>query len=192
MFETGEPYTKTALLTALNQLQAETGKYLATLPPTTFFAPQGQSWAPAAHVRHLIWSVRLVGQGVRWPRTILRLIFGRGHGPSRDFVAMRARYQAALARGAQAPFTPSPQSPTTALDQGQAELLGRLDQAAGYLVTGMARWEESELDHYRLPHPLLGRLTLREMLSFTLYHNAHHVRRIAERARPAEIASSGA
>jgi hypothetical protein len=35
-----------------------------------------------------------------------------------------------------------------------------------------------------LPHPLLGKLTVREMLFFTLYHQRHHVavveRRIAE------------
>ena len=37
------------------------------------------------------------------------------------------------------------------------------------------------LDRYRLPHPLIGKLTLRELLLWTLYHNAHHVQRIAER-----------
>jgi hypothetical protein len=42
-------------------------------------------------------------------------------------------------------------------------------------------WREADLDRYRLPHPLLGKLTLREMLFFTLYHNYHHVRNVAKR-----------
>jgi hypothetical protein len=34
---------------------------------------------------------------------------------------------------------------------------------------------------YRLPHPLLGKLTVREMLFFTVYHNAHHLDQVASR-----------
>jgi hypothetical protein len=39
------------------------------------------------------------------------------------------------------------------------------------------------LERIRLPHPLLGRLTTREMLFFTLYHNQHHVE-VAKRRLP--------
>jgi len=33
---------------------------------------------------------------------------------------------------------------------------------------------ETALDLYILPHPLLGKITLREMLYFTAYHVYHH------------------
>jgi hypothetical protein len=46
----------------------------------------------------------------------------------------------------------------------------------------MERWSEAELDAYRLPHPLLGRLSVREMMFFTLLHNRHH-QAVAERRR---------
>jgi hypothetical protein len=42
-------------------------------------------------------------------------------------------------------------------------------------------WSEQALDRLRLPHPGLGLLTVREMLLFTLYHNAHHVFGVAQR-----------
>ena len=38
------------------------------------------------------------------------------------------------------------------------------------------QWSESSLDRFKLLHPLLGRLTLREMLFFTIFHNEHHLR----------------
>ena len=38
------------------------------------------------------------------------------------------------------------------------------------------RWPEPSLDRYQLLHPLLGRLTVREMLEFSVYHHAHHLR----------------
>lgn len=37
------------------------------------------------------------------------------------------------------------------------------------------------LDRYRLPHPLLGRIALREMLLFTLLHFDHHRDKVAAR-----------
>ena len=33
---------------------------------------------------------------------------------------------------------------------------------------------EKDLDFYVLPHPLIGKLTLREMLFFCIYHVQHH------------------
>lgn len=38
----------------------------------------------------------------------------------------------------------------------------------------MAPWSETQLDSYLLPHPVLGRVTVREMLMFTLFHFDHH------------------
>jgi hypothetical protein len=32
------------------------------------------------------------------------------------------------------------------------------------LTDAIGRWHEDDLDRYRLPHPLLGKLTVREML----------------------------
>jgi uncharacterized damage-inducible protein DinB len=56
------------------------------------------------------------------------------------------------------------------------------------LVRAAGRWSERALDARQLPHPLLGKLTVREMLFFTLYHNRHHVdvvkRRMASTERP--------
>ena len=45
----------------------------------------------------------------------------------------------------------------------------------------ITRWGERALDRFRLPHPALGQLTVREMLFFTLYHNLHHVLNVAAR-----------
>jgi hypothetical protein len=50
------------------------------------------------------------------------------------------------------------------------------------LQNAIRRWPESALDGQLLPHPLLGPLTVREMRAFTVYHTAHHLQRVAERA----------
>jgi hypothetical protein len=38
----------------------------------------------------------------------------------------------------------------------------------------LKKYSEASLDELILPHPLLGKLTLREMLYFTIYHAGHH------------------
>ncbi len=48
-------------------------------------------------------------------------------------------------------------------------------------MVSVPSWSETSLDRYRLPHPLLGRLTVREMLFFTLGHGLHHARNVARR-----------
>ena len=47
------------------------------------------------------------------------------------------------------------------------------------LCSRLERMDEKQLDAYLLPHPLLGKLTLREMLYFTIYHVEHHGRLVA-------------
>ena len=45
-------------------------------------------------------------------------------------------------------------------------------------TTVLRNWRDTDLDKYFLPHPLLGKLTIREMLFFTLYHDRHHVNNV--------------
>jgi len=43
------------------------------------------------------------------------------------------------------------------------------------------KWKEPQLDQYIAPHPLLGKITLRELCYFTIYHTKHHLNIIKER-----------
>jgi hypothetical protein len=49
------------------------------------------------------------------------------------------------------------------------------------LIKKVKKQREEELDNYILPHPLLGKITLREMLFFTIYHNEHHLQIVTKK-----------
>ena len=49
------------------------------------------------------------------------------------------------------------------------------------LIAKVEKQEEKELDIYILPHPLLGKVTLREMLYVTIHHNEHHLQLLKNR-----------
>ncbi|MBK7609450.1 MAG: hypothetical protein IPI18_20745 [Saprospiraceae bacterium] len=38
----------------------------------------------------------------------------------------------------------------------------------------MELFSEAEIDRYLIPHPLVGKITMREMFYFTVFHAGHH------------------
>ena len=84
---------------------------------------------------------------------------------------MRTRYLGLLEAGGKAGrFAPSAETTSD-----RSTILARLAQANDELQKAITRWSEADLDRYQLPHPLLGKLTVREMLFFTVYHQHHHM-----------------
>lgn len=185
-FATGEPRTGAEIGSAIVRLHAESERYLAAIPATGFAAPQGEKWSPADHVRHLAKSTYPLVGALGLPKIVLGLRFGRGKTASRRFQDLREDYRTLLREtGATAGrFAPSPLAPLAdATEAGtfQREVLAKWRGAVTALTARIPGWSEPALDRYRLPHPLLGKLTVREMLFFTLYHNAHHLTLVASR-----------
>lgn len=168
----------------VHQLEAahEVGlEYFARYGDTAFFAPMGESWSPAEHVRHLTRSMAPLLPALRLPKVALRVMFGRPAGASMTLTALKEQYRAALDGGATAGrFTPPLDERTGAVRRRAIE--DAHSETVRGLTSSMQRWTDAELDAYQLPHPLLGRITVREMLLFTVLHNEHHVA-VAERRR---------
>jgi hypothetical protein len=113
---------------------------------------------------------------------LLRLLFGSSGRPSRTFSGLRDTYLGVLAKGGGAgSFAPETTMELGKDEQDRAKLMATRENVTTSLTNVIARWSDADLDRYRLPHPLLGKLTVREMLLFTVYHNYHHVRSVAAR-----------
>ena len=183
-FETGEPETVVQLSQGLSRLVAEGTAYLAPMPDAQFFAPQGKAWSPSEHVRHLRKSSAPVAMALKLPRLLIRIRFGLRSGPSRRFAEVRQNYLAKLAEGADAgSYTPRRDPPPANLTDRRREIMNAWAAVTVELTNAMAGWNEPDADRYQLPHPILGLLTVREMLIFTVYHTGHHLRRVQERAQ---------
>jgi hypothetical protein len=186
---TDEPQSKGELLHALNHLCDEGLQFWADLAPDLFVSPYGNAWSPADNLRHLIKSTTPVSRALALPASALETMFGRASEPSASYVALRDRYRSLLAGGVDAgEYAPSPVAVPDEQAAWQREIVSACRDALADLATVVARWEDGDLDRYRLPHPLLGALTVREMLIFTVYHYEHHranvSRRMATSTRP--------
>lgn len=181
------PSSRDQILASLEQVHHEGGEYWRHFTTSDFFAPNGSAWSAADNVRHLLKSTRPVIKALRLPRIVLRALFGRARRPPMSFEGFRKRYAEALAAGGQAGrFAPSPRKEHD-LDRWRAAIMDQREQVHRKLVEVVRRWADPALDRYCLPHPLLGRLTLREMLFFTLYHHVHHIAAVERRRSGASV-----
>ena len=78
-----EPFTRVELLRDLGAVRTWSLDFWRGFAPTDLFAPIGDGWSPADHVRHLIKSNRPVGMAIGLPKLVLRFRFGRATAPSR-------------------------------------------------------------------------------------------------------------
>jgi hypothetical protein len=163
------------IVAKLDAVQTESTAYWSAFPSDAFFGKLGEAWSPAENVRHLAKSIRPVTKALGMPRIALWVLFGWPRRKSVTYDALVERYQGKLAAGGKAGrFAPSPREERD-LETRRAEILAELAEANRALRAAIERWPDAALDRHQLPHPLLGKLTVREMLYFTLYHQLHHI-----------------
>ncbi len=141
-------------------------------------APESGKWSAGQHVRHLIQSTLPINQALRMPRIALRSMFGTNNRTERTYEELVAKYHSKLAAGGTASGRFQPEQISN--DQ-KPELIEGLRSELDNLTAIIAEWREKKMSELLLPHPLLGKLTIREMLYFTVYHTEHHFRILEEK-----------
>ncbi|HKR63415.1 MAG TPA: DinB family protein [Thermoanaerobaculia bacterium] len=173
--------TRAEILDALRDAERTTVAYWNAFPLEEFFAQIGEAWSPAENVRHLTKSIPPVAKALTTPRLILRVMFGNPRRASVSLDDLVARYRKLLDEGGKAGrFSPSAHTESD-LAAWRAKIMSDHHIAQEQLRASIERWPDAKLDRYQLPHPLLGKLTIREMLLFTLYHEGHHVEVVKRR-----------
>jgi hypothetical protein len=163
---------KEAMIALLQQNYAQLVEQVSRLDDRALLHAPTEKWNALQQVDHLIKSVTPVNMAFGLPSFVLSWRFGVANRPSRSYDALVDRYHIKLQAGgrASAAFVPAPEIAITEKER----LLGQLDKVTGQLVRRTAKYKDFALDKYILPHPLLGMITLREMIYFTAYHASHH------------------
>lgn len=171
------PFAHATLIETLTAAEAEVAAFFGSLSGDELVLHQGDAWSPAGHLAHLNISVSATARGFSIPKLLLRLRFGRSRRPSRTLERLRADYLTRLASGAGATgrYVPPPDTVAGAPADMQHALLYRWQRVNDRLRNALMTWSERDLDRLQLPHPLLGRITARELVFFTIHHGPHHV-----------------
>ncbi len=142
-----------------------------------FFKRQGNKWSVAENIQHLIISFNTTTLAYSLPRIFVRWIGGKPNRPSRSYEALVDKYKKKLEDGGKAGsrFTPK----KIEIKNGKEKILSNWNKATSKYITALKKnRDEKDLDNYLVRHPLLGRITLRELCYFSIYHTAHHLNSI--------------
>lgn len=127
-------------------------------------------WSPAEHLEHIRKSIKPLAMGLGLPKLAIVTVAGKAKRPSVSFDEVVANYKSKIDGGAVATGAYVPKTEPYNL----AELSAKTNAVLADLLDKVNSWKEEDLDKYNLPHPLLGKITVREMLYFTIYHVQHH------------------
>lgn len=154
-----------------------------TLTEEEFFFRPPAKWSPAQQTRHLIISTRTARLAYRLPGFIVRWVGGRPNRPSRTYEELVERYRQHLREGGKAAgrYIPKPVPAAYGKEKMLKDFSNAMQQFGVAVEKGPLR---NQLDNYLAPHPLLGKITLRELGYFTIYHSYHHLENIRKMTRP--------
>lgn len=146
-------------------------EYQLSLSSQEFIASKNEKWTAGQQLEHIVISVSAVNQALLLPNFLLKLIFGKANRKSRTYDELVQKYLSKLQAGGRASGRFVPKSVT--LDK-KDKLTKKLMSEVEKMNRKISKLSENELETLIMPHPLLGKLTLREMFYFTIYHVQHH------------------
>lgn len=156
--------------------------FCLTISDEIFFRQPADKWSVAQNVTHLITSANMTRLAYRLPKFMVRFYTGKPNRPSQSYDELVAKYKMKLQQGGRASgrFVAKPVS----ANEGKENILNSYNRSMTILVDSISKkWRDDKLDKYLAPHPLLGKLTLRELGFFTIYHTDHHLNIIKERLK---------
>ena len=139
--------------------------------------PEGK-WTTGQHIIHLTIGTQALNKALTMPKFLLSYKFGKANRDVRSYDEVVPRYKEKLAvavanGGVGSRFTKDLAATPQA---GKKELIADLDAAIEKLIKKLNRQSEANLDKYLIPHPLMGRMILREIIMWTAHHTEHHHR----------------
>lgn len=165
---------KATIITKLDRNYSGFADFVGPMPEADFvFSLNGEKWSAGQQADHLCRSLAPLNKGLKAPEFVLKTMFGKSDHPSATYDELVARYREALSAGGSAP---EPFRPDAIAFEEKDRIVEELRQQVETLCRNIEKFDEEKLDLLVLPHPLLGKLTLREMFYFTIYHAEHHHR----------------
>ena len=141
--------------------------------------PKGK-WTTGQVALHLLQSIKPLNTALSFPKFILRFKFGTSNRKVRDFDTIKNRYLERLQDVKGITFKGSRNMNIPSIKEKQY-ILNRLQVESKKLQYKTKKWSDNDLDTYILPHPLMGKMPIREILMWTAYHVEQHTNTLKEK-----------
>ncbi|WP_422348761.1 DinB family protein [Flagellimonas sp.] len=168
---------KEEIIQQLKQNHQAFAKKLESLGSEDFTRIPGPKWTAGQQLDHILKSVVPTAKIFNTTPKVLEEKFGLAQNPSRSYKTLVDDYLKVL-ENLRDFVLPERFVPTKITIENRERTLSELLAATESLNQGLHFFDEAILDSHAVLHPAMGKLTLREMLYFTIYHVTHHDRQI--------------
>ncbi|MEO5777307.1 MAG: DinB family protein [Flavobacterium sp.] len=160
---------KSEIIATLNTAQALFWESAIQMPNPTI--PFNDKWSVCQNVQHINIALLRVSNYLALPKSSIKSNFGLSERISSNYETSSNVFGNALKNGAK---TTDAFMPEIKLATSVEELVSQGKDLLAALISNLENWSEDELEMYNCPHPIFGKMTVREILYFTIYHVQHH------------------
>lgn len=140
--------------------------------------PPGK-WTSGQQALHLLECLKPLNNALSMPKWLVQFKFGKYNGEIRDYDAIVQAYQKLLKENPDFKFKATQNMVSPSL-KDKKYILSRLQVESKKLQYKTKRISDKNLDHLLLPHPLMGKIPVREIIMWTAYHIEHHTKILQE------------
>ncbi|MCB0444851.1 MAG: DinB family protein [Gelidibacter sp.] len=140
--------------------------------------PEGK-WTTGQQALHLLQSIKPLNDALSMPKLLLRYKFGKANREVRAYDVIVKRYLERLENAKGMTFKGSQHMKIPSL-KDKAYILNRLQVESKKLQYKTRKLSDKNLDTLVLPHPLMGKMPVRELIMWTAYHVEHHTKTLQD------------
>lgn len=141
--------------------------------------PNGQ-WTSGQQALQLLQCIKAVNAPLSMPKFLLRLKFGKANSAIRSYDQVVTLYNELLIEKHGDPFKALKQTKVPPL-KDKTYILNRLQVESKKLQYKTRKLSDHNMDTLILPHPLLGKMPIREIIMWTTHHIEHHTKTLQEK-----------
>lgn len=140
--------------------------------------PEGK-WTTGQHIQHLVDSIKKLNHALSFPSFMLKSKFGKSNRELRTYEQVVKKYQDKLVDNKEKAqkYNSALETPSKKKFKSLVKTLNVQNKKLQYKTNKMS---DNKLDSLILPHPLMGKMPLREIIMWTAYHTEHHTKDLIE------------
>lgn len=130
-------------------------------------------WTVGQQILHLVNSLQALNKALSYPRFFLKYKFGLCNRELRSYKTIVEKYEHKLLQNSERArvFNQKLKKP---LQKDRERLLTKLQIQSKKLQYKVNKISDVNLDTLVIPHPLMGKMTVREIIMWTAHHTEHH------------------
>ena len=163
---------KQEILDNIQKITEEVISYVKNLTDEEVTKSIDGKWSINGNIEHLTKSIKPLPKAHKVPKFLLSFKFGKMNRESKSYDNVLNKYNKAMSDGLSP--SPNPFGPDKNNNTDRNYILNDYKIQTKKLLKSLNSWNEKQLDTYILPHPVIGKLSIREMLYFTHLHTNIH------------------